>query len=186
MSAAHRAAGFLDRDGVLHEVVLRDGRPHPPGSVEDLRVCAGVVEGLAALRAAGYRLIVVTNQPDVRTGKQRLGTVAAMHEYLRSVLPLDDVRTCYHIDADACECRKPKPGMLLDAAATWQIDLGSSYMIGDRWRDIDAGRAAGCRTILIGRGYAERPAQGFDLQADSLLDAARFILNREVPARDRA
>ena len=180
MSAAHRAAVFLDRDGVLNEVVLRDGRPYPPDCVEDLRVCGGVAEGLAALRAAGYCLIVVTNQPDVGAGRQRLETVVAMHDHLRAILPIDEVRVCYHTDADGCECRKPKPGMLLAAAAAWQIDLGASYMIGDRWRDIDAGRAAGCRTVLVGGGYAERAAVGFDRQVHSLLEASRFILNREV------
>jgi D-glycero-D-manno-heptose 1,7-bisphosphate phosphatase len=102
------------------------------------------------------------------------------------VLPLDDVRVCYHTDADQCECRKPRPGMLLQAAADWQIDLRSSFMIGDRWRDIDAGRAAGCRTILVGGGYAEQAAAGFDIQVRSLREAARYILNREVPDCDRS
>lgn len=200
MTMAASAAVFLDRDGVINEVIVRNGRPYSPGTLADMRVCVGVPDALAALRAAGYLLIVVTNQPDVGHGRQRLETVVAMHEYLLANLPLDDVRVCYHTDADACECRKPKPGMLLDAAKAWEVDLRASYMIGDRWRDIDAGRAAGCRTILVGDGYAERPAQGFDLKADSLLDATRLILNLEaamteasrargsldeVPARDR-
>jgi D-glycero-D-manno-heptose 1,7-bisphosphate phosphatase len=186
MNAARRAAVFLDRDGVLNEAVVRDGRPFPPDSLATLRICSGVPESLEALRAAGYRLIVVTNQPDVGAGRQQQGTVEAIHQHMRGALPLDDVRVCYHTDAHGCQCRKPKPGMLLDAAAAWEIDLRRSFMVGDRWRDIEAGRAAGCRTILIGSGYAERPATGFDHQVESLLDASRVILNQEVHTRDRA
>jgi D-glycero-D-manno-heptose 1,7-bisphosphate phosphatase len=186
MNAAARAAVFLDRDGVLNEAVVRDGKPYPPDSLETLRICDGVAEGLEALRAGGYRLIVVTNQPDVGAGRQQQDVVEAIHDHMRHRLPLDEVRVCYHVDADGCECRKPKPGMLLGAAAAWQIDLGRSFMVGDRWRDIEAGRAAGCRTILIGSGYAERPATGFDQQVESLLEASRFILNQEVHRRDRS
>lgn len=186
MNAGPRAAVFLDRDGVLNEAVVRDGKPYPPDSVDTLRICDGVPEGLAALRAAGYRLIVVTNQPDVGAGRQQQATVDAIHDHMRHHLALDDVRVCYHVDADGCGCRKPKPGMLLEAATKWQLDLGRSFMVGDRWRDIEAGRAAGCRTILIGSGYAERPATGFDRQVESLLEASRFILNQEVHTRDRS
>lgn len=186
MNAVRRAAVFLDRDGVLNEAVVRDGRPFPPGSLDALRICRGVPEGLEALRDAGYRLIVVTNQPDVGAGRQQQETVEAIHQHMRAALPLDDVRVCYHTDADGCACRKPKPGMLLDAAAAWAIDLDRSFMVGDRWRDIEAGRAAGCRTILIGSGYAERQATGFDHHVETLLDASRFILNQEEHTRDRA
>jgi D-glycero-D-manno-heptose 1,7-bisphosphate phosphatase len=186
MNAPRGAAVFLDRDGVLNEAVVRDGRPYPPDSLQTLRLCDGVAEGLSALHGAGYRLIVVTNQPDVGAGRQPQPTVEAIHDHMRQLLPLDDVRVCYHTDANGCECRKPKPGMLLDAAADWQIDLGRSFMVGDRWRDIEAGRAAGCRTILIGAGYAERPATGFDWHVESLLEASRVILNEEVHTRDRA
>jgi D-glycero-D-manno-heptose 1,7-bisphosphate phosphatase len=173
-------AVFLDRDGVINDAVVRDGKPYPPPSLEELNVCDGAGAALRALRDAGFRLIVVTNQPDVVTGRQERAVVDAIHDHLRRTLPLDDVRVCWHVDADACECRKPKPGLLLDAAAEWDIDLAQSFMIGDRWRDIDAGRAAGCRTVLIARPYAERAATGFDASADSLLQASRLILRNEV------
>jgi D-glycero-D-manno-heptose 1,7-bisphosphate phosphatase len=102
--------------------------------------------------------------------------VEAIHAHLREALRIDDIKVCYHTDSDSCDCRKPKPGMLLDAAEQWGIDLASSIMVGDRWRDVDAGKAAGCRTILIENAYDERRAEGFDATAPSLLEASRLIL----------
>jgi len=122
----------------------------------DLRLVLSVHKDLAILKQLGYLLLVVTNQPDVATGKTRRATVEEMHSYLQTQLPLDGVYSCYHQDNDLCECRKPKPGMLLQGAADHDVDLESSFMIGDRWRDIDAGAAAGCRTLLIDYGYSER------------------------------
>ena len=171
-----RRAVFIDRDGVINEAVVRNGKPYPPESIEALHLCDGVEEAVCALRAAGFLTIVATNQPDVGAGIQTRATVDAIHRDLRRRLMLDDVRVCYHTDADGCACRKPKPGMLIDAAADWHIELRRSFMVGDRWRDIDAGRAAGCHTILVGGGYDERPAEGFDVQLESLLDASRWIL----------
>jgi D-glycero-D-manno-heptose 1,7-bisphosphate phosphatase len=173
-------AVFLDRDGVINESIIRDGKPYPPPTLEALRVCAGVPEALHALRGAGFKLIVVTNQPDVGAGRQRRELVDAIHAHLQRRLPLDDVRACFHTDADGCGCRKPKPGLLLQAAADWGIDLEQSFMVGDRWRDIDAGRAAGCRTILIPHPYAERAAEGYHASAVSLVAASRLILQNEV------
>ncbi|HXD18239.1 MAG TPA: HAD family hydrolase [Vicinamibacterales bacterium] len=171
-----RRAVFIDRDGVINEAIVRNGKPYPPDSIEALRLCDGVEEAVRALRAAGFLTIVATNQPDVGAGIQARETVEAMHRDLQRRLMLDDLRVCYHTDADGCACRKPKPGMLVDAAADWQVELRRSFMVGDRWRDIDAGRAAGCRTILVGGGYDERPAEGFDMRLESLLEASRWIL----------
>jgi D-glycero-D-manno-heptose 1,7-bisphosphate phosphatase len=171
-------AVFLDRDGVLNRAVLRHGRPYPPDSVEDLEILPGVFEAMTALRAAGYRLIVATNQPDVATGRQRLAVVEAIHQRLRAALPIDDVRACYHTDRDGCPCRKPKPGMLREAAAAWALDLTRCFMVGDRWRDVGAGRAAGCRTILVGDGYGEPFADRPDAVAGSLREASDLILCR--------
>jgi len=171
-----RAAVFVDRDGVLNHAVVRNGKPYPPDSVETLRLCDGVEDAIRELRAAGLLVIVVTNQPDVGAGKQTRETVEAIHAYLRTKLAVDDIRVCYHTDDDRCDCRKPKPGMLVSAARDWAVDLTTSFMIGDRWRDIDAGRAAGCRTILVGSGYDERPAQGFDACVASLREASRWVL----------
>ena len=171
-------AVFLDRDGVLNRVVLRDGRPSPPSSVDELEMLPGVAGALASLRRAGFRLIVVTNQPDVRTGRQRREIVEAMHERLRQALPIDEIRVCYHTDEDGCGCRKPKPGLLLDAARTWGLDLSRCVLVGDRWRDIEAGKAAGCQTILVKASYAERQAEEPDAVVSSLAEASALILSR--------
>ena len=109
-------AVFLDRDGVINRAIVRDGKPHPPDSIDELEVLAGVSDALLKLRSAGFRLIVVTNQPDVARGSQTREMIEAMHVRLMTELPVDDVVTCYHDDGDACDCRKPKPGALIDAA----------------------------------------------------------------------
>jgi D-glycero-D-manno-heptose 1,7-bisphosphate phosphatase len=169
-------AVFIDRDGVINRAVIRAGKPYAPDTLADLVLLPGVPEAMTALRDAGFRLIVATNQPDVAAGRVSRQVVEAMHAHLRQTLPIDDLRVCYHMDADNCDCRKPKPGMLLSAARDLQIDLPASFMVGDRWRDIDAGRAAGCRTILVDSGYDERRAEGYDASVASLLEASRVIL----------
>ncbi len=184
-TAKPSAAVFLDRDGVLNRAVVRNGKPYPPGRLTEFELLPGVSEALELLRDAGFRLVVVTNQPDVGTGRQTLAAVEEMHAHLRATLPLDDIRVCYHTDADGCACRKPKPGMLLDAARDWDVALADSVMVGDRWRDIEAGKAAGCRTILIGVGYDERKPEGFDASAASLVDASRLILRGDIFRQER-
>ena len=170
-------AVFLDRDGVINRAFVRDGKPYPPVRVEDLEILPGVPEAVARLHDAGFRLVVVTNQPDLARGTQRREVVDAMHAVLASALPIDEFRVCPHDDTDACTCRKPKAGLVLDAAAAHGIDLAASFLIGDRWRDIDCGAAAGVRTVLLDRGYRERgPSAPPDHIADSLPDAARWIL----------
>jgi D-glycero-D-manno-heptose 1,7-bisphosphate phosphatase len=171
-----RRAVFLDRDGVLNRARVVDGRPYPPRSAEELEVLPGVVNALQALRRAGYLLIVATNQPDVGRRATSREAVDAIHERLRAQLPLDDIRACFHDDADDCKCRKPRPGMLLDSANAYSIDLAGSFMIGDRWRDIEAGRRAGCKTFFIDYGYAEKQPEQFDYRVHSLPEAAAFIL----------
>jgi D-glycero-D-manno-heptose 1,7-bisphosphate phosphatase len=151
-----RPAVFLDRDGVLNEAVVKDGKPLPPGSAEEFRIISGTAEWLSELRRQGFLLLVVTNQPDVARGNQKRDAVERMERQLRDELPVDDVFTCFHDDADGCDCRKPKPGLITRAAKQYNVDLSRSYLVGDRWRDVDAGANAGCKTILLDRGYAER------------------------------
>jgi D-glycero-D-manno-heptose 1,7-bisphosphate phosphatase len=168
---------FVDRDGVLNRALVRQGKPYPPDSLDDLVVLEGVPEAVTDLRRHGFRVIAVTNQPDVATGKQKREVVEAMNDVLRQRLDLDDVEVCYHTDAHECACRKPRPGMLLEAARKWSIDLKNSFLVGDRWRDIEAGRRAGCRTFLIDYQYHERPAEKPDWVVPSLLEASRIILS---------
>ena len=175
-----KRAVFLDRDGVINRAIVRSGRPYPPLSAEEMEFLPGVGEAIHMLKDAGFRLIVVTNQPDVATGVQRQVVVEAMHERIRREFPIDDIRVCYHVDQDDCTCRKPKPGMLLQAAAEWTIDIPRSFMVGDRWRDIGAGKAAGCRTIRLGDGYHEAQPDEPDCVADSLLAASKLIIAGQV------
>lgn len=176
-------AVFLDRDGVINRAVIRSGKPHAPERLDEFELLSGVSEALDALHGGGYLLIVTTNQPDVGAGRIPGPVVETIHRHLRDTLPLDDVRVCYHTDADACSCRKPKPGMLTDAARDWDIDLSSSVMVGDRWRDVGAGKAAGCRTVLVESGYDERAAEGHDAAVSSLLEATRLILSGRFLAK---
>lgn len=152
-------AVFLDRDGVINEVFLRDGKPRAPLRLEDFRFFPGVEEAAARLRAAGFRLVVVTNQPDAVTREER-SIVEAMHEAVRARLGVDAIKVCFHGRAEGCSCRKPKPGMLLEAAAELGIDLSRSFMVGDRMSDIRAGEAAGCAgTFLVLNGFDPRFAE---------------------------
>jgi D-glycero-D-manno-heptose 1,7-bisphosphate phosphatase len=169
-------AVFLDRDGVLNEPVLRAGRPHPPASPAELVVPPEVPAACARLKRAGLRLVCVTNQPDIARGTTTPAAVDAINQALAARLPIDEFRVCPHDDADGCGCRKPRPGLLLAAAAARGIDLAASVMVGDRWRDVAAGRAAGCHTVFIDRGYAEpRPAEA-DFACGNLGEAAAWIL----------
>lgn len=177
---AIRRAVFLDRDGVINRALVRDGKPYPASTPEEFEILPGVAEACRTLKAAGYLLVVVTNQPDVGRGTLAREAVEAIHSLMREQLPLDRVEVCYHPGKGEaeCECRKPRPGMLTRAARELGIDLKQSWMIGDRWRDIDCGHAAGCRTVLIERGYAEELRQAPDYRAAGLLEAARIILEK--------
>lgn len=180
-----RKAVFLDRDGVINRSVVRDGKPFSPSSVDEVEIMPDVPVALERLSEAGFLLICVTNQPDVARGKQSREVVEAIHDVLLKSLPLDEILVCYHDDSDGCQCRKPLPGMLLSAAERFSIELEESFMIGDRWRDIEAGRNAGCRTVLIDYGYDERVSiKPPDVKVGLLSEAADWILKElEVAGR---
>ena len=173
------SAIFLDRDGVINANILRDGRPVAPTTLEQFHLLPGVPEAVQMLKSAGFLVIVVTNQPDVRTGLTPLETVEAMHAEIRRQMPVDAIRACYHVDADRCNCRKPKPGLIVDAAREFGVDLASSYVVGDRWRDTAAGKAAGCLTVFVDYGYEQDGSNHPDIVVRSLPEAAARILDRK-------
>ncbi len=177
MNSAWRRAVFLDRDGVLNRVEWKNNICHSPRSLEDFQLLPGVADACSRLKAAGFLLLVATNQPEIPRGFLDPAVLAAMHDRLRQWLPLDDIRMCLHDDTDTCACRKPAPGLLLDAARDWRIDLARSFMVGDREKDLVAGRRAGCRTILVG---AQKVALPPDFSAPDLARAADWILSRPV------
>jgi D-glycero-D-manno-heptose 1,7-bisphosphate phosphatase len=171
-----RPAVFLDRDGVINRIELRDGVPRPPTSVADLQILPGVAEALRALRAAGFALVVVTNQPDVARGSTTRQSVEEIHDRISRELCVDAILTCFHDDCDDCDCRKPRPGLLLRAVRQFDLDVSASFMVGDRWRDLEAGARAGCRTFYIDGGYEERAPASCDYRVRSLHEAAAIVL----------
>lgn len=175
-------AVFLDRDGVLTVPEFRDGRSFAPRRLEDFRLYDGAAAALAALKNAGFRLAVATNQPDVGNGFVARDVVEEMHRRLLAELPVDRIEVCYHRQADGCDCRKPKPGMLRRAAAELGIDPTTSFMVGDRGSDVAAGRALGCATIFIDLGYRDENPQSPDFIVGSIAEAAEIVLRRGAAA----
>ena len=179
-----RRAVFLDRDGVLNRPVVRGGHPLPPATLSEFELFEDVAEGCAKLKAAGFLLIVITNQPDVGRGTQNRATVAAMHQELQKKVPaIDHIEVCYDGGeryGQSCDCRKPKPGMILRSATAWEIDLRASYVIGDRWRDVNCAHAAGCRAVFLDRGYAEALREIPDFKVKTFTEAVDVVLREAV------
>jgi len=171
-------AVFLDRDGVINRALERESKPYPPRNLAEFEILPEVPGACERLKAAGFMLVVATNQPDVGRGTIKKELVESIHAEMLRRLPIDLVEVCYHAGQghSQCDCRKPKPGMLLHAARELGIDLAQSWMVGDRWRDVDCGRAAGCRTIFIDRGYAEELRQKPDFSVGNLAEAADIVV----------
>lgn len=170
-------AVFLDRDGVINLAIVKNGKPYPPATVDELQIAADVAPALFALKSAGFLLIGVTNQPDVARGTARLDAVEAINATLQASLPIDEILVCYHDDGAGCDCRKPLPGLLVQAAFRYHIELRKSYVIGDRWKDIEAGHNGGCTTIWLDCNYAEKdPPRPPAFRTRSLSDAVTWIL----------
>ncbi|MGH9806012.1 MAG: D-glycero-alpha-D-manno-heptose-1,7-bisphosphate 7-phosphatase [Terriglobia bacterium] len=174
---------FLDRDGVINAAVVRDGKPYPPASVAETKILDDVPEALSLLKAAGFGLAIVSNQPDVARGTQTREAVQAINSFLAARLPLDHFEICFHDESDDCDCRKPKPGLIYRSVLALGGTAETGFVVGDRWRDIEAGRTAGCRTVWIDRGYNEKSPTDYDYRADSLLMAARWIVAQEGDRR---
>ena len=171
-----RRAVFLDRDGVLVETAVRGSRAFAPVSLEEFRITENAGPLVERLRQRGLLPIVFTNQPDVGRGIIVPAVLEAMHARLRAAVPVEDIFVCVHDSTAGCECRKPRPGMLRAAAEKWAIDLPRSFVVGDRWQDVDAGRAAGCTTILIERPYSGPAAA--DAVVTDLKSAVDAVLER--------
>ena len=170
-------AVFLDRDGVLNQLVIRNGKAQAPYTLEEFALFPKVEDACQRLKAASYLLIVVTNQPDVSRGWTTVESVDLINGKIKELLPIDGIEVCFHTDVDQCHCRKPLPGMLLEAAKKMNIDLGRSYMVGDRYGDITACRQANCTTILVGPGDAQGVHPEPHFRATSLWEASEWILN---------
>jgi D-glycero-D-manno-heptose 1,7-bisphosphate phosphatase len=181
--SAQRAV-FLDRDGVLNEAILRNGRPDSPQDPSELIITKGACAALEELKREAFLLIVVTNQPNIARGKTTRANVDQINAQLAAALPLDVIEVCEHDDQDQCECRKPKPGMILRAQEKFGVNLAGSFMVGDRWRDIEAGRRVGCRTILIGDGYGEIFPYAPTTKLASLPRAASWIIQQSRIQRE--
>jgi transaldolase len=176
-AAGMKPAVFLDRDGVLSRSLVRDGRPYAPTSLAEFDILPEAAAALARLKHAGFLLIVATNQPDVGRGTVPRFVVEAMHDRLRNILPLDDICVCYQPETPDNRYYKPAPGMLLDAAERHGIDLARSYMIGDRWRDVDCGRNAGCFTVFVDRHYTEKLRGAPDATCADVAVATEIVLD---------
>ena len=149
-------AVFLDRDGVINQAQVRGGRPYSPMNMTEFFWVEPIKDVTRELKNLGYLLFCVTNQPDVRRGLQRREVVESFHRAILTEIPIEKIFTCYHDDSDNCSCRKPRPGLIVEAQREYGLNLTESWLIGDRWKDIDAGAKAGCNTVFLEYGYDEK------------------------------
>jgi len=195
--APGRPAAFLDRDGTLNQAVPDpdSGMPESPLSVDDVRLLPAAAAAAGKLADAGYALVCVSNQPAAAKGKVTVGQLLAVHERALTLLAQQGIQVeisllcLHHPDgvlgelSRPCACRKPAPGMLLDAAAELELDLGSSWMLGDTDTDIAAGHAAGARTVLIEYPPSAHKRSGTSTQellATDIADAAARLLGQRA------
>ena len=171
----NRKAIFLDRDGTLNKAYIKNGLPISPSSLNKFKIIKGVKKSINRLKKLNFLCILITNQPDVFRGKISKKTVVKMNSYIKKKIKLDDMFVCYHDNEHNCNCRKPKPGLLVKASKKWKIDLNKSFMIGDRWKDILAGKKVGCKTIFINNNYKNDKKVKADFTFKSLLKAVNKI-----------
>ena len=166
---------FFDRDGVLIQAPVIDGKPK---SIENVSDIIFIVEEslIIKLRDLGFYLIAITNQPDISRKKIKPEFVEKINNLIKTKYYLDDFYVCPHSDQDNCECRKPKNGLILDAAKDYNLDLSSCFMIGDRWRDIAAAEISGCKSIYIDYSYNEQKPYKQDYTVKCPSSAIKKIL----------
>ena len=170
-----KKAVFLDRDGVINKAFIKNGLPESPNSLSELEILPRVKESILRLKKLNFICLVVTNQPDVQRGKIKKNTIIKMNNFLKKKIELDDIFVCYHDDQDNCNYRKPKPGLLLQARKKWNVDFKKSFIVGDRWRDIQAGKKVGCKTIFLDYKYKDIKPKNPDFVTDTLLNATYII-----------
>lgn len=170
-------AVFLDRDGVLNRVPIVNGVPSSPSELSELQIIDKVGEAIARLKASGFIPVIVTNQPDIARGKATLDAVTQINRTICEVLEIEHLYMCLHDDHHKCKCRKPLPGLIIKASTDLRITLNESFMVGDRWKDISAGQAAGCKSFFIDYSYREnKPSRPF-VKVTSLYEVADLICN---------
>ena len=174
-----KRAVFLDRDGVINQTQLVDGVPRPPVSLADIKILEGVVEAIQLLKSHKFVPVVVTNQPDVARGTTTKAKIEAINSFIGGATHIKYFYTCFHDDADECDCRKPAPGLIFRAADDLELDIANSFMVGDRWRDISAGQTAGLESFFIDHSYSERAPQPPFIRVSSLLEAVEIIIRKE-------
>ena len=174
-----RKAVFLDRDGVINKIFIKDNLPSSPPTFELLEILPGVEESILRLKKLNFACLVVTNQPDVGRNLISKNTLEKMHNKLKKKIHIDEIYVCTHIKDQNCFCRKPNPGMILDAAKKYQIDLKKSFLIGDRASDIEAGQEANCRSIFLDKKNYEKPPNKQEATFNNLTEATDYILEQD-------
>lgn len=171
-----KRAAFLDRDGVVNSSSIVEGVPRPPRTPDEVLILPGVKEALILLQNNHFVPVVVTNQPDVARGSITISAVEAVNKKIQQITSIRHFFVCFHDDSDHCECRKPKPGLINEAAEVLGIDLSRSFLVGDRWKDVAAGINAGVECFFIDYSYSERaPDQPFTV-VTSLLEAVQIVI----------
>ncbi len=175
------AAAFLDRDGVLNASLIRKGKPCPPSSLREVQILPGVKEAIELLIENDYLPVVITNQPDVARGTKKLFEIELINDFIGRKTGISNFYICPHDDIDQCKCRKPKPGLIEIARREIGIDLGKSFLVGDRWRDIEAGQSLGIPSYFIDYSYNELKPKSPFTKVSSLLEAVevRFGVKSE-------
>lgn len=175
-----KRAVFFERDGILNDVRLGPKHQITPLTLEEFKVNKGAEEPLRGLKAAGFVLIATTNQPGLSRGYLSRRELDRMHDVVRRSFPLDDLMVCPHDENDHCPCRKPRPGLLIEAAFKWHLSLDHSFVVSDKWQDAEAARTAGCTSLLLTSPWVGQVHHDFvlpDLQAiaDKILSLKQHI-----------
>ena len=176
-----KLAVFIERDGILNRVRSQGKYPVSPLTMEEFEINLEALGPLRQLKAAGFLLVATTNQPGLSRGHLARRELDAMHDALRRAFLLDDLLVCPHEEIDHCPCRKPKPGLLKEAAFKWHIDLGHSFVISDKWQDAEAARTAGATSLLLASPWVEHVHHDFVLP--DLPAIVSKLLELCVPAR---